>query len=273
MNDLFARGRAAHPDLDLDREAFARHLARFAAVERSPAISDWAEDLYLACACAAGVDGAASTFERRFGQVIRNAVARVLAAPADRDEAAQLTRAMLLVARAGAPPKIASYSGQGPLENWVSVTAIRAAISFGRSGGTERQLRDRTVREMAGGADPEIRKEVEAAFGLALEQLEDRERLLLRLYLVSGMTMEDIGNTFGVGHQTISRWLVKSRKRVLAFVRSELARRLKISKNELRSLVLLVASQLNLSISRLLGPDVPPAKSDQPTRLKTTRTP
>jgi RNA polymerase sigma-70 factor (ECF subfamily) len=261
MSDPFARGRAAHPDLDLDREVFARHLARFAEAERDAATSDRAiEDLYLACACATGVDGAASHFERRFGKVIRNAVARVLAAPADRDEAVQLTRGMLLVANGAGPPKIASYSGQGPLESWVSVTAIRAAISFGRAGGTARQLRDRALGEVAGGADPEhlfmkaeIRKEVEAAFERALQSLSDRERLLFRLYLVSGMTMEDIGKTFGVAHQTVSRWLVKARKRVLVSVRSELAQRGRLSTSDLRSLVRVVASELNLSISRLLG--------------------
>ena len=261
MNDLFARGRAAHPALALGEQAFAAHVARFENRDRQPALADRAiEDLYLACACATGVAGAASYFERRFGKAIRKAVARVISAPVDRDEAEQLTRRALLVGSQAGPPKIASYAGEGPLENWVSVTAIRTAISLGRSGGTERQLRDRTLGEAAGGTDPEllvmkgeIRREVEEAFERALERLDDRERLLLRLYLVSGMTMEDIGKSFDVAHQTISRWLVRARKRVLAIVRSELARRLKISKSELRSIVRLVASQLNLSISRLLG--------------------
>jgi RNA polymerase sigma-70 factor (ECF subfamily) len=99
----------------------------------------------------------------------------------------------------------------------------------------------------------EIRREVEADFEQALERLEDRERLLLRLYLVSGMTMEDIGKTLGVAHQTVSRRLVKARKRLLADVRDQLAGLLKVSKSELRSIVRLVASELNLSISRLLG--------------------
>lgn len=261
MHDLFARGRAAHPDLPLGEQAFAEHLTRCVGAEPCSALADRAiEDVYLACACATGVDGAASYFERRFAKVIRKAVARVISTSADRDEAEQLTRRALLVGSDAGPPKLASYAGHGPLEHWVSVTAIRTAISFGRSMGTERQLRDRTVGEAAGGADPElllmkeeIRREVEAAFEQALERLDERERLLLRLYLVSGMTMEDIGKTFGVAHQTVSRWLVRARKRVLASVRGELARRLKISKSELRSVVRLVASQLNLSISRLLG--------------------
>ena len=261
MHDLFARGRAAHPDLDLSKEAFTRHLARLAEVEGTPALPDRAiEDLYLACACASGVDGAASAFERRFGAVIRRAVARVTAAAVDRDEAEQITRRILLVPGDAGPPKIASYAGQGPLESWVTVAAIRAAISLGRSMGTERQLRDRTVGEVAGAADPEllfmkaeIRGAVAAAFEKALAQLADRERLVLRLYLVSGMSMEDIGKTFDVAHQTVSRWLVKARKQVLASVRAELARRLDIPKGELRSVGRFVASELNLSLSRLLG--------------------
>jgi RNA polymerase sigma-70 factor, ECF subfamily len=261
MNGLFARGHAAHPDLALGEEAFARHLARLGHTDPARDLADRSiEDLYLACACATGVDGAASYFERRFARVIRKAVARVISAPADRDDAEQLTRRALLVGSDAGSPKIASYAGQGPLENWVSVTAIRTAISLGRSGGTERQLRDRALGEIAGGANPEfllmkgeIRREVEAAFEQALERLEDRERLLLRLYLVSGMTMEDIGKTLGVAHQTVSRRLVKARKRLLADVRDQLAGLLKVSKSELRSIVRLVASELNLSISRLLG--------------------
>jgi RNA polymerase sigma-70 factor (ECF subfamily) len=99
----------------------------------------------------------------------------------------------------------------------------------------------------------EIRQQVEAAFEAALAGLEDRERLVLRLYLVSGMTMERIGKTLGITHQAVSQQLVKARKRVLAAVRRELDQCLKVSKSDLRSVVRLVASELNLSISRVLG--------------------
>ena len=68
---LVARGRAAYPELAVDGVAFVRFLARAVARAESeaPASLDAIEieDLYLACACAAGVSGAAARFEELCG--------------------------------------------------------------------------------------------------------------------------------------------------------------------------------------------------------------
>ena len=186
-------------------------------------------------------------------------MSRVLLGSADREDAEQRTRRVLLVGDDGSP-KIAKYLGHGPLESWVAVTAIRVAVSFGRSESAERRLREKAIAEAAGGVDPEalvikgeLRRELEAAIEAALRRLEDRERLVLRLYLVSGMTLAAIGKTFDVTQPTVSRWLVRARESVLDDVRRELGERLQVAKDELASIANLVASQLDISISRVLG--------------------
>lgn len=254
------RGRAAYPALDLSAETFERFVAR--------AVSEMAdadlpkvpiEDLYLACACAEQVPGAAAAFERRFAPIVRRAVARVLPTSGEREEAEQRTRLHLLVGTENGPPKIASYRGEGPLPTWVAVVAIRVAVSMGRSASAERQLRTKAAGEAAG-VNPELllmkeelRKAFEAAVEAALGELPDRERLVLRLYLVSGMTLGAIGKTFGVTQQTVSRWLAEARTNVIAAVQRGLGQRLQLPDGDVTSIARLVASQLDISISRLLG--------------------
>jgi RNA polymerase sigma-70 factor (ECF subfamily) len=259
VGQALALGRAAHPRLKLSLEIFTRHYSRaFAA--RKPASKQLAvEDLYLACACANRVGGAAAAFEARYSKVMRRAVARVIANSSEREEVLQHARKVLLVGSAASEPKIASYLGQGPLENWLAVAAIRLAISHGRAESAERRLRDRIGDEALGG-DPEllllkgeIRRELQAAVKEALGRLADRDRLVLRLWLVSGSTLAGIGKAFGVSQQTVSRWLADARDAILGDVQRSLADRLKIAREELPSIARLIASQLDISISRLLG--------------------
>jgi RNA polymerase sigma-70 factor (ECF subfamily) len=256
----FERGRAAYPRLDLRPEVFERFVAR--AVEGTPEVDRVKlpiEDLYLACACAEDVPGAAVAFEEKLGRIVRRAVARVLPLASEREEAAQRTRYHLLVRSEDGPPKIANYRGEGPLASWVSVAAIRLAVSMGRAATSDRKLSAKAAGEAAG-VDPELllmkrelRQEFEAAVEAALAGLADRERLVLRFYLVSGMTLAGIGKTFGVTQQTVSRWLEKARTDVLAEVQRRLGERLKLPSGEMTSVARLVASRLDISISRLLG--------------------
>jgi RNA polymerase sigma-70 factor (ECF subfamily) len=257
----YDRGQAAYPDLQVPPALFARHLARSIGDEPIGTIEQLAiEDLYLACACVERLAGAAERFEKKVGHVVEKAVARVIPNALDRDEAVQRARRALLMGNEGAPPKLEKYAGRGPLENWASVAAIRVAVSLGRAEKSSRRLRDRATEEIARGFDPEaflmkeeVRREVEAALEQALQRLEDRERLVLRLHLVSRMTMEDIGKTLGVAHQTVSRWLVQVRKTLLADVSRQLSDRLRVPRSDLASIAWLIASRLDLSISRLLG--------------------
>ena len=147
-------------------------------------------------------------------------------------------------------PKLSQYLGQGPLEHWVTVVAIRVAVSMGRAETAEMRLRQKAAADATGAGNAELqlmkhelRAELEAAVGEALARLPDRERLVLRLYLVSGMTLEAIGKTFDVTHSTVSRWLTHARESMLADVQSSLGERLKVANADLASFARMVMSR------------------------------
>jgi hypothetical protein len=63
LADAFARGQAAYPRLKLAPESFSHHLASLVDARRNVSLEGVPiEDLFLACACATGVKGAAASF-------------------------------------------------------------------------------------------------------------------------------------------------------------------------------------------------------------------
>jgi RNA polymerase sigma-70 factor, ECF subfamily len=258
-----ARGRAAFGQLALEDTVFVRHLARVVGVgldgvEPIDALS--IEDLYLACACLTRVPGAVAAFEARHGATMRGAIARMVA-QSDIDEARQRLVQSLLVGSEVAPPKIGSYAGKAPLDRWLGVSAQRAALMWLRENRAETRARDAAANEVAGTpeAHPETayvkekyRGEFEVALGEALERLPDRDRVLLRLHLVNGVSVDKIGKMFSVSQPTASRWLAAAREKLLGDIKQVLGARLGTSSAELASLAGMVASRLDLSLSMLL---------------------
>jgi RNA polymerase sigma-70 factor, ECF subfamily len=110
------------------------------------------------------------------------------------------------------------------------------------------------------GVDPELdylrtsyRGEFREAFQTAIARLSERERVLLRLHLVSGLPHEQIAASYRVNQSTVSRWLAKARSALLTGMQRHLQERLNLSPSEIHSLAALVRSQLDLSLARWLG--------------------
>ena len=258
-----ARGHAAFGNLVLDDQTFAKHLARAIKVGGATpgSISTLAiEDLFLACACLAGVEGAAAAFSARHGATIRGTIARIVRG-ADNGEVEQQLVASLLVGSAAGPARIGSYAGKAPLDRWLGVAAQRAALMWLRENRTETRARDGAAAEPAAGGDthPEMaflkdryRGDFEQALKESLARLPERERTLLRLHLVNGVSVEKIGTMFAVSQPTASRWLAAARETLLGDIKSTLGNRLGASSQELASLAGMVASRLDLSLSMLL---------------------
>ncbi|HEY4119195.1 MAG TPA: hypothetical protein VGM56_15115 [Byssovorax sp.] len=115
-----------------------------------------AGDLYLACACALGIDGAASRFEHKHGAVVDDALRRFKLSGDARSEAAQRLRTRLLVADAGERPRIATYSGRGELAAWVRAAATRLALNLLRA--PRRDSSEELAQRLPSGVDdPELR--------------------------------------------------------------------------------------------------------------------
>jgi RNA polymerase sigma-70 factor (ECF subfamily) len=260
LASFYGRGRKAYPRVVVSEQTFGHHVARISTDPSPEALAKIAaEDLYLACACVCRARGAATAFERKFGPVIRRAVARVLAAVDDRQEAEQRAWHHIFIEDGDRPPRIAQYSGQGPLESWVAVASMRVASSFRRAEDVEQRLRSKVVADtVAVNAERlsmkgELRPAFEEAVAEALGRLKPRERLIVKLYVVSGMRLEAISKSLGVTRQAVSKVFHRSREAILSDVERSLKQRLGLSKEELSSVMRVVASRLDLSISRVLG--------------------
>src|SRR5262249_36822591 len=91
-----------------------------------------------------------------------------------------------------------------------------------------------------------------SAFRAALDSLDVRERNLLRLYLVEGLNIGRIGEIFGKSRATIGRMVVDCREKLLEETRRRLAQMTGASEGDVRSLIRLLQSQLDVSIGSFL---------------------
>ncbi|MEO5768212.1 MAG: sigma-70 family RNA polymerase sigma factor [Polyangia bacterium] len=250
---------------------FAEHLGASAAALASTFAPAWptpaavfgqlhAEDLYLACAVGHGMPGASELFVRRFLEPITSAVHAVDNDPALVDEVRQALHERLLLASRG-PPQVLKYGGRASLATWVGVAAQRQALGILRGEAARQRAVDRASDEpMLPDLDPELaylkaryRDAFREALILGLARLPSRQRMLLRLYNVAGLTLQRIAFLMKVDESTVSRWVQKARETILEETQRELGQQLGIRVADVPSIARLVTSQLDLSVTRLLS--------------------
>lgn len=260
---LVEDGRAAWPQVAAEPgatdEGFIRHLA-----ERLPQGAPLLEalaaihaaDLYLAWACARGSALAVSEFDRQLMPQVGGFVARVATDRAFVDELRQTLRQKLFVG-GGSPPKIAAYSGCGPLGGWLRVVAVRSALNLRRDLDPPREQAEDLLP--AAGDDPEIellkrehRAEVQAALDGALSGLPAEDRAALKLHHVDGLTLDQLTVVYRESRSSLGRRMAAIRREVLIQTRRRLVARLGLRTDELESLLRIVRSQLRITISGAL---------------------
>ena len=257
-------GKSAWSGVALADDAFFAYLAaRAEEAAQCDRMADNAAGVYLACACLLDVEGARAQFTTAFGATIRTAVAR--SAPAALvDDISQRFLEKVLVGGDARPPKIAKYTGRGPLDRWVQVLAIREAYRDHEKRARRRDLRnehedDIVLRLALDHDDPELehvkrasRAEFKRAFQTAFNELPTEDRNLLRYELVDGLTVAEIGRIYGASVATIARRRAKLRGLLLSGTRKALQEQLALSADELDSMFRLIDSQLEASLPRLL---------------------
>jgi RNA polymerase sigma-70 factor (ECF subfamily) len=262
LEEHLAKGREDWPDVTLAPEHFLHHMARHLSPEGAPddaLRALHAADLYLACACAAGEPQALRHFER---DVLAKVATRLGQPPGvTLDEVLQVTRQRLLLGVAETPPKIAEYSGRGALGGWVRIVASRIARELRSQAGRQELLSDtpHALERLLSGGNPErellqahSRQVLTESLQAALAELTERERALLRLHHLHGLTMDRIATMYGEPRSSVARHVAQARERLLKLTHRELASRLKLNGQELESLLGLVQSRLDLSLHRLM---------------------
>lgn len=222
------------------------------------------DDLELARACAEGDPAAIAELERRFSLDLDRALARLRIDPSQRAEIRQRVREKLLVGKDGKPAAIATYEGKGPLGAWLRAVVVHAALSAKRAKARD-EASDSVLAGAASDDDPELEEirrrfgpSFRQAFADALAALSPRERNVLRLVYVEGLSVEQVGLAYGVHRVSVSRWLGQARGQLHATTRELLRARLTLGESEIASVARLCLSQIDVSLERLLRADGAP---------------
>jgi len=253
----WSAARTAWPELPDDRERFACYLAEH--VGNGSLANVRAADLQLALHCR---DGSAKAIEAFLAGPFRAARATLLKIRYPLpiiDEVEQQLRVMLL---APPQPKIGNYGGRGDLRNWVASVAARTAHK--RVQAEQRRPDapgdDALLDQPAADDDPELiyfkdayREEFASAVRDALVRLSVRQRNLLRQHHLDRLTLDDLATLYDAHRATVARWLAAARDQVAAQTRALLHERLALDEEEFASVVRLVASQIQVSIARVLA--------------------
>jgi RNA polymerase sigma-70 factor (ECF subfamily) len=263
LSQMWAAGRAAWPGVEVGAAEYAEHVSRCGSTAGELSRLH-AADLYLACACARDRPGALLAFERAYLAQVPAYVAGLGLSASQVDEVRQRLRERLLVAPAGASARIAGYAGRGALSGWVRVAALRVALalrqdearlSWGPAGDVA-AAELAQVAQLPGQELDLLRQHYREPFEQALREafacLSSRQRNLLRLSVLHGLTGEQIGGLFHVRQATVSRWLAAARQAIYEETRRRLRERLPLSASDFQHLAALLQSRLDVSLVTLL---------------------
>ena len=266
-----AVGAAAWPAVNVTQEdwatVFANRLRGVATDVEAAILALPAANLYIACACAHADPDALRQFEHRYFANLRGVVSHIVSCAAELDEVTQILREKLFCPRPQEPPRILEIAGQGDLAAVIRVAAVRIALNLKRSEQRSGRVADRATDHLLGAMDdPEVatlREQQRGLFKQAIEEaiaaLSIRDRNVLRMHLLDGLSIDDIGRAHQVHRATAARWLEQIRSDLRTGTMRRLRDLLRGSSAELDSLARVLDSRLRVSFSRILD------KSTQPT--------
>jgi RNA polymerase sigma-70 factor (ECF subfamily) len=263
LSEMVAQAVATLPGASIPPRDYLRYVAR-----RLPPDSDALAalskirtfDLYLTCGCVLGDAAALRCVEERGIRPLAEDLRRMGISTASIPDVLQAARERLLVAADGATARIAKYRGSGDLRSWLRVVALRdAAHQAARvaevpvDDGALAALVAETISDVEfAGTSAAAREGFRQAFADAIDGLDGRERSVLRLNLVHGVSIDRIGELYGVHRATAARWVDRARTKLERTTRERMRERLAVTESECDSLLRLVWSSLDASIERML---------------------
>ncbi len=266
LDRFLADAHARWPDLEVNEADFVGYLGdhlaaevggEVTAEEALAAVAVHAADFYLAFACVEEHPAALAAFDRELLAHVGRYVARFRRGPEFADDVRQLVRERLLIAAPGGVSRIAAYAGRGPLLAWVRVATMRVALNrlhqLEGEPDDHRSLDDLTLP--AASTDPAVTllkarhgAELQEALNRALTALTAKERTLLHMHYVDGVTLDRMATAYSVHRATIARWLQSACadlfERTCTYAKDKMA----LPSSEMSSLLGLLVSQLHVSL-------------------------
>lgn len=264
LDEAVGAARKTWPQVQADPIAWIRAVAAVSPNPLDPTRplgSILVEDHYLAFACASGDAAAIAACDAILVREAGFAADGTRMHASVRDEATQIVRETMFVARGDRPPAIADYAGRGALRSWLRVSVSRELVRLAKAQNRTVPLEEQLVADTGYGDDPALeelkakyRAELAEAFRTALAKLPARDRTLLRYQLVDGLTIDEIGSIYKVHRATAARWIAQIRDDLVGRTRELMAEALGVDTAEAASIVRLVQSQLDVSVIRHLQP-------------------
>lgn len=219
-----------------------------------------ASDLALACACRAGHDGAWEHFIRELRPALY-ASARTIAGDDGRELADSLYAELFGLPGPDGERRslLAYYHGRSRLITWLRSVMVQRLIDRRRAHARFEALDDDEPLQAttaASAADPERQRLsglAQNALDAAIDTLDAKDRLRLRLYYGQDLTLVRIGRLLGESEATVSRKLERARRTLRSEVASILRTRHGLSAEAVQLCFEYAADSPELQLDRLLA--------------------
>lgn len=257
LDELLHAIEEAWPTVTLDADRFAEAALRaWDATGRTEPLAKLAlADLYLARAC---LDQDPLALEAL--DVMLRSVAAHVARSSDIDvqDVTQRVRQRLLVAGSGEAPKLSLYRGRGALMVFLRVVSLNVLRNM-KAPLAAREAPIADVGDVAASVDLESRvagidrqRKFREAFRVAVLGLSLRERSILRLNLLEGLSIDDLAPMYRVHRSTMARWLADAKQALATRTKDELATGLQLSSVDAEHLLASLQGQFDLTLSGVL---------------------
>jgi RNA polymerase sigma-70 factor (ECF subfamily) len=262
LERLYREGQAAWPQLQLTPDQLTVFLARQLppeAAEPEALAALRARELYLLCAFGLRYRAAHAVIEADYMPLVRQALLRLGAAEALIADIQQELCSRLIEKQ---DPTIVrrGYAGRGDLGGWLCTAAVREAglrhkrgqreVALGQGSGDTLpdQGKDPEATVLSGG----LKEAFQASFREAVASLTSRERNLLRYHFLAALTVDKIGDIYGVHRATAARWVARAQERLVTQTRDLFVRRTHISTESLPRIMEQIQSQISINLGNLL---------------------
>lgn len=266
--ELWTEATAAWPEIEGEPEAFMAFVAErvphdATAIETLAALRPG--DLWLCHACLRGDPTALATLDGQYLASTPGLVRRLRLSDEEAQDVRQQLAQRLLVGTAQAGPRLGAYAGRGDLRHWVRTAALRVAQNLIATQARRPTEGDHALtRAVEPRSDPALEflrqqygERFRRAFEAAVGDLSPKERTLLRLAFVDGMTSDALASVYGVHRATAARWVASARDHLSARTRRRMMDALDVDRADLQSIMRMIQSQLDVSVRRCLADDQP----------------
>ena len=186
---------------------------------------------------------ALAQLDRRLRAVAPQALAGIRLGALTSDELLQQVRTKLVVGADG-KGKLDGYAGRGPLEGWLRVVIARGALSIVRAHPKQTSTLDESKLMLLATDDPQLTllresatPKLERALRDALAALPSEARVLLRLQVFEGLTIDDLAALYKAHRATMARRLARIRNQLIEDVRARARDLLGVGETEFQSLM------------------------------------